>query len=176
MKSVIKFSVLTIVLIIAFSSCKKTAGPKGDTGPAGANGANGTNGTNGAANITVSTYTVASSSWTINSWPYNYAEAVLMIPAITSTVFTNGDVRLYIADATGTQWVGMPYDFFSAQYNYKVKTGEVDIEYTLYNNSVPTNPGVQVFKVVIFPPAFIKNNPGTDWNDYEAVKSKFNLE
>lgn len=171
MKNLSKISAFIFVLTLTFAACQKsTQGPKGDTGAAGANG------TNGFVNISVNVYTVTSASWTNYTWPYNYDEAIISIPAITSTIVSGGDVRAYILDPTGTQWIGMPYSFLSSQYNYKIKDGQLTIQYTLYNNAAPTNPGTQQFKVVIIPPAFIKQNPNVDWNNYEAVKEKFDLE
>jgi hypothetical protein len=164
MKVILKITTVLLASILFFTACKKSAGPKGDTGAAGAQGPAGNN------NITVQTFTTATSDWTTYSWPYNYVEAVLTVPAITSTVVSSGDVHVYMLDATGTMWMGMPYSYISNQYNYKYKAGQVILDLTLSNNTAPMNPGTQQFKVVVIPPALIKKYPNVNWNDYNSLQ------
>lgn len=169
-------NILNIASVILFSlliavSCKKSAGPKGDTGATGAQGPAGS----ASSNMQVQTFTTSTSSWTSYNWPYEYVETVLSVPAITSTVVSNGDVRVYVLDPSGTSWMGMPYSFLAYQYNYKYKTGQVIIDYTIYTGGAPVNPGAQQFKVVIVPPGLTKKNPNINWNNYNEVKSKLNL-
>lgn len=162
-----QITILTILCLLTLAACKKeTTGPKGETGATGATGPAGN------SNMQVQTFTTSTSSWTINTWPYNYAEVVFSIPAITSTVVSNGDVRVFVLDGNGTAWQSLPYSFLSSQYNFKYKIGELIIDNTLYNNAVPSNPGIQQFKVVIVPPGFIKNNPDINWNNYNEVATK----
>ncbi len=176
MKHLLKITAILLFSSLLNFSCKKAeTGPKGDTGAAGATGAQGPQGTPGTSNMQIQTFTTTTASWISYSWPYEYIETVLNVPAITSTVVANGDVRVYVLDAAGTSWMGMPYSFFSYQYNYKYKVSQVVIDYTIYNNGAPVNPGVQQFKVVIFPPAFIKNNSDIDFNDYSKVKERLKL-
>ena len=142
MKLLSKIIVVLFLSIFFISSCKKTAGPKGDTGPAGPSG---------TASMQVTTFTTATVDWTLYNWPYNYQEAVLTVPGITSGVVTSGDVRVYMFDAATSSWIGMPYSFVTNQYSYKYKSEQVILNITLSNSGSPANPGVQQFKVVVVP-------------------------
>ncbi len=142
MKLLSKIIAVLILSIFFISGCKKTEGPKGDTGPAGPSG---------SASMQVTTFTTATVDWTLYSWPYNYQEAVLTVPGITSAVVTSGDVRVYMFDVATSSWIGMPYSFVTNQYSYKYKSGQVILNLTLSNSGSPANPGVQQFKVVVVP-------------------------
>ena len=165
MKLSLKIISVLLLSTIFIAGCKKTTGPKGDTGPAGPSG---------SSTMQVTTFTTATGDWTSYSWPYNYQEAVLSVPGITSSVVTSGDVRVYMMDASTSSWIGMPYSFVTNQYSYKYKSGQVILNLTLSNAAAPANPGVQQFKVVVVPSAFIKNNPDVNWNDYYSVQNYLN--
>lgn len=174
MKHTLKFITILLLSLLINSCQKSTAGPKGDTGATGAQGPAGTPGTAGNANLQVQTFTTTSSSWTSYNWPYEYIETVLTVPAITSTVVLNGDVRVYVLESASSSWIAMPYSFLAYQYTYKYKAGQVIINYTMYNGNTPVNPGAQQFKVVVIPPALIKKYPNVNWNDLNEVNKFFN--
>lgn len=149
MKTITKILSTCLLCILVLGSCKKQEGPKGDTGAAGTNG---TSGVSGIKPDQVFTFTTSTTSWNPVTWPYNYQEATFSIPSITAAVLSGGDVRVYKGDGTGTSWTALPYSFFTTQYSYVVKTGQVLINVTLDNASLPSNPGVQDYKVVVLPP------------------------
>ncbi len=168
MKLTSKIIAVLLLSTLFIAGCKKTTGPKGDTGATGPAGPSGT------SSMQVMTFTTATGDWTLYNWPYNYQEAVLSVSGITSSVVTSGDVRVYMMDASSTSWIGMPYSFVTNQYSYKYKSGQVILNLTLSNAGTPANPGVQQFKVVVMPPAFMANHPDVDWNDYNSVQKYLN--
>lgn len=142
MKLTSKIIAVLLLSTLFIAGCKKTQGPKGDTGAPGPSG---------TSSMQVTTFTTAAGDWTSYGWPYNYQEAILNVPGITSAVVTSGDVRVYMLDASTSSWIGMPYSFVTNQYSYKYKTSQVILNLTLSNAAPPANPGVQQFKVVVIP-------------------------
>jgi len=169
MKLTSKIIAVFLFSTLLIAGCKKTAGPKGDTG------ATGPAGSSSATGMQVTTFTTAAVDWTLISWPYNYQEATLSVPGITSTVVTSGDVRVYMLDASTNSWIGMPYSFVTNQYSYKYKSGQVIINLTLSNAGIPGNPGAQQFKVVVTPPEFIFKNPAINWSDFNSIEKYLNI-
>lgn len=164
MKKQIRIFGITLLSLMLMANCKKETGPKGETGPAGATG------TTGIKGDQVFTFTTSASSWNAVTWPYSYQETSFPISAINSSVVSGGDVRVYLGDATASAWTALPYSFITNQYSYIVKTGQVDVNVTLSNANMPPNPGTQIYKVIVLPPAFIKNHPDLDMNDFKQVE------
>lgn len=167
----IKLISLTFIVLLLFSNCKKETGPKGDTGPAGPAGPAGSS---GIKNDQVFTFTTSTSSWNAINWPYNYLETTFSITAITNAVLTTGDVHVYTSDNGGTSWTALPYSFITSQYSYIIKSGQVLIDITMTNGNMPTAPGAQVYKIVVFPPAFVKQHPDINYSNYNEVENYIN--
>lgn len=162
----ISFYLLASVLI-AFVSCKKgDTGPQGPAGPAGANG---------SANVSYGTVTVTPGTWSsvgTGQWEVSYSDAAI----------TDADQDMvigYVSSSTGTWWALPTTNYFTTAgsgdaLDLAYSTGNFTILYT-NNNVSATAPTVAVsFKVVVIPPAIIKNNPSTNWNDYNQVKKFLN--
>src|SRR5665213_2304822 len=105
MKKILSKLILITAIAVLFNSCAKD----GATGPQGPQGAAGTNGTNGSANVSASTFTIT--SWAYNGSTYYQYYADLSVPAITSTVMSDGTVQVFQGDGTGNVWVSMPYTY-----------------------------------------------------------------
>ncbi len=160
-----KKAVLTgVVLIIGIvlSSCKK-----GDTGPVGPAGANGTN---GVSNITTYVGTTTNASWTLSGTEY---DAIFNVSGITSSVVSNGSVMVFLGNTAQTTWSALPFSYQSVEFNYFYSLGQVTISVTLNSGSAPSNPGGIPFKIVVIPPAMIKQ--GVNTKNYSEVKAVYNL-
>lgn len=148
---------LALIGLLLFTNCKKDTGPKGDTGlaePAGSSG---------IKSDQVYTFTTTTSSWNAINWRYNYLETTFSITAITNAVLTTGDVHVYVSDNSGTSWTALPYSFITNQYSYILKSGQLLIDITMTNGNLPTAPGTQMYKVVVIPPAFVKDHPDINY-------------
>ena len=158
------FAVGALSLGLALTSCKK-----GDTGPAGPSG---TNGTNGVSNIKTNIFTTNTNQWNLdnihNVYYYNYSST-----DITSDVLSNGAVMVYLGDGTGNTWTAMPFSIQGGSLAFVIGQSKVQIQASLFDGSVPNNPGGQQFKVVIIPPTMVKPNVNT--NNYADVKEAYNL-
>lgn len=149
-------------------------GPEGPIGPAGqgdpgqdgVDGRDGTDGRDGVANISVMTYTVASTSWIGNA----VKEHKLAIPEINQSVVDNGTVQVFqTTTPTNPLWQALPFNYviglnspsgvvtaqINIQYGYKTDSLNLTV-----NNSLGANisgsanfPGDRTFKVVVIPPA-----------------------
>jgi hypothetical protein len=149
---------------LLFNGCKK----EGPAGPAG------------NANVTATTFTISSWSW---SSPYYYVN--LTVPALTSANMNAAAVMVYIK-ATGTSWTAVPYTQYDTPDNYfmgfNTNTNNVQLTW-IYDNAFSSGDdpnvvyGTQVrCKVVVIPPAERKANPNINLYDYEAVKKAYHLE
>ncbi|HXC03140.1 MAG TPA: hypothetical protein VNZ86_00235 [Bacteroidia bacterium] len=146
-----------VMLLALLASC-------GKEGPAGPAGTPGMNGTNGAANINNGTITVNPGQWNASStnyWNYGVAD-----PAI---VDMNVDAVLVYALANGNYFALPSAGLLAAgdNMNFGYQNGMVSLIY--YGSSSPSI-AIQ-FKVVVIPPAVIKNNPGLNLKDYYAVQN-----
>jgi len=133
---------LLLLMASLFTNCKK-----GDTGPQGEPGINGKN---GSANIQNYTFTTTTANWLLdqnNVYVYNYP-----LSAITTNVMDQGAVMVYIKDATAG-WIAMPITQQGVQINFAVRTGILEVNYSLSSGAAPSNPGGQQFRVVIIPNA-----------------------
>ena len=151
---------------LMFTSCKK-----GDTGPAGPAG---TNGTNGVANIQTSSVTSTNGSWSYDATEDSY-NATISYPAITQEVVDRGTVQVYIGNSSGTSWAALPFAYFDLQYSYEYRIGQVLISVVLNNSSALANPGAQVFKIVVIPPAS-KSSQANPNEINERVEQIFKIE
>jgi hypothetical protein len=126
---------------VLFNSCAKDGAP-GATGPQGPAG---------NPNISTVTINVASSQW-IADYANNRYYVGLSVPDITSNVFSNGTVNVFVDDGSGTFWNALPYSFNDNEYDYQIHVGEVYINYTVGTGGMPLNsPGFVEYKVVVIP-------------------------
>ncbi len=156
---------------LMFTSCKK--GETGPAGPAGPAGTNGTNGTNGVANIQTSSVTSTNGSWSYDATEDSY-NATISYPAITQAVVDRGTVQVQIGNSSGTSWVALPFAYFDLQYSYEYRVGQVVISVVLNNSTPLANPGGQVFKIVVIPPASKSSEPISSENN-ERVEQIFKI-
>ncbi|MFI5148814.1 MAG: hypothetical protein ACHQRM_03710 [Bacteroidia bacterium] len=147
---------LGVMLLALLASC-------GKQGPAGPAGTPGINGTNGAANINNGSITVNAGTW--NNSSANYWNYGVNDPAI---VDMNVDVVMaYVY--YGSDYFALPSASLLAagdNMNFAYHNGLVSL---IYNYSTAPSVNLQ-FKIVVIPPAIIKNNPGLNLRNYHAVQ------
>jgi hypothetical protein len=166
MFSKLKSIQLTLLALAAvlFSHCTKE-------GPPGPQGEPGT--------VNIDSYLYTANNWSLNSNSQWYC--TIGVPGLTTANIDDAGVLVYFKVATA--WRALPYtavsstNYFMGFYSY---VGTVDVLWT-YNGigsgSDPNdyyNTNVQ-FKIVVIPAEQRLANPDVDWNDYEAVKQRFNL-
>src|SRR5258706_1315309 len=159
-----KFLLSTMIITIAFASCKK-----GDTGPAGPNGATGATGN---ANVQSLTFNIDSTQWVADSAGLQWG-ATYTLPAATNL---SGGVFLYVQD--DNNWAALPHvDYgITLEFNYDPATKIVEVQSADARASVMIpNPPSMTFKVVIIPPAIARQNPNVNMGNYREVKAAFNL-
>jgi hypothetical protein len=144
-----------------FSGCSGPAGPEGPAGPAGNDGANGLN---GVANINIAQVDVT--SWTPVA---SYFAATITDGAISDPA--NMTVQVFFSQSSITgPWQALPGNNLwnnGDQLTYGWTTNTVTIFYdwnTLTN--VPLN---VYFNIAVIPPAVMKQHPGFNWKDGNAV-------
>ncbi len=151
------------ILCLAITSCNK--GDRGPEGPAG------TNGTNGVSNIQTSTLTTTNANWTYVASSKSYT-ANITYAAVTSSVVDKGTVQVFMGGPSGT-WVALPYSYGIEQILYSYRTGEVWLEYTYSDNTVPPIPSGLTFKIVVIPPGMVK--PNVNVHDYSELKQAYGI-
>jgi hypothetical protein len=143
----------------------------------GKDGAPGADGPAGNANVVSHTY--SASSWTNGSSAWY---VTLSVPELTSSNINSAAVQVYFSTSSGI-WTALPFtevatvDYFM-QYTYAASNIEIDWIYNgVGTGSSPTSyySGTSFFKVVVIPPALIKENPGLDLKNYTAVKNALHL-
>ena len=147
-------------LLVLIFACE---GPMGPEGPQGEQGEQGEQGSEGTANISVIQFSFNTSAFTVDG---NYTYYLKDIPEITSSVFNDGLVLVYIISNNGNAWYALPtiwsYDFdedgqvdWVIELSYAYGAGWLEIAYfategtTMAESSYLLGP----FKVVIIPPA-----------------------
>lgn len=168
-KTIFKAGLFLVVALFAMS-CSKD----GAVGPAGANGINGTNGTNGNANVIgTNTFSVPPSSWT-SSGGNSIWSTTLVVPQITQAVVDRGTVSVFYQ--SGSIWMALPNSNPQNHYfsNFGFIVGGVGV-YMVAEQGYTITPGTTIFRVVVISPSNKMENPNTDWNNYNEVKSALNL-
>lgn len=171
MKTKIKIisSALCYIVLLSFASCVK--GDKGDMGPIG------NDGKNGVANISTTSFVVG--NWSIPNG--NVCFSQLTVPAITSSVLSNGAVQVFMSGDGGATYAALPLitvQNYSMQ--FEISYNQVTLYWVYSGSGTMVNPyfyfgGTMLFKVVVIPPAIIKQHPNIDLNNYSEVKATFNL-
>lgn len=162
-----------MALIFSLSSCVKgDKGPKGDTG---------TPGTNGVANITSFTLNAPSGSWTHIGTAGQVGDGYTVsysVPALTAQIISDGAVMCYYVSGNtigALPWTYSVYQNISSTLYFEASPGTVKIitsDSDFFTLAPTTN---MLFKLVIIPPALIKKNPDVDLNDYNKVKTAFQI-
>jgi len=179
----------TIALsILLVTGCEK----EGPVGPAGASGSQGIQGPQGATgnqgqsgtNLIVKTFTLYPSDFTefgTQGEPLHRYSATKNISEITQSVYDNGMVIVYYqgSGTTPPPWYSLPQTLYKNGYSYTLTyshyVGGVGIQrYDSDLNSIQPEFNLTL-KVVIVPPLSGKKEWDVDFNDYNAVKSYFNL-
>jgi len=168
-------TILLLSLMIVLASCKK--GDTGDTGPAGASGSNGTNGVNGLngnANVSTITFNVGPTGWQSNG-AQTYVYNNVLVPQITQALIDSGLIIAYwdrIVDQIQLPFVD---GNVNKSYYAEISLGHYQFEIDYFGQSlgIPANP--YKIKLVLATAHARMSNPELNWNDYEAVKTRFNL-
>ncbi|MDX1912408.1 MAG: collagen-like protein [Saprospiraceae bacterium] len=163
-------SMLLMISLATFMSCK---GEQGDTGPAGPAGQNGQNGQDGNANIKTFTTTVSSSNWV--EILDDYSEAQVNVPIITSDIVNSGLVMVYMQ--SGSSWTAWPYavafDTYTEAFSFTFATGSVTLR-DISNDNIPIEP-TGPLRVIAATADGMVRYPDLDWYNYEAVMNALQL-
>ncbi len=162
-------SLLLLVSITAFMSCK---GDQGDQGPAG------TNGLDGNANVKSVTIPITSANWVSISADQNLAE--LSVPLITQAIADNGMVMVYFKTTylglDGNTWTALPFSLarsgYTEAFSFAVQTGKVFITETASDN-LPVEPAGTI-RVIVATADGMATAP-VDWSNYQDVKDYLQL-
>jgi hypothetical protein len=173
MKTMLIFFAAMFVLLL--SACE---GPEGPTGPKGKDGKDGN------ANVHFNTFTV--SSWNYSStnvsWFINLSD-----PNITTDIVDYGAVLVYMKFGGG-DWQLLPYSIFTVtstasyttRYTIVYDVGTATIYVTDSDLTQPSNPntarGTHYFKVVTIATFGKYSSTNINWQNYNDVKMKLNLD
>ncbi len=151
-----KYTFLSIVCILVMfcSSCEKT-GPQGPLGPTGANG---------VTNISSTVFTVPTTFWTYVAGDYLYTDGDTAISNPTvdgiQMFYSINSVDWFCLPQTGI-WAGS--DVMEFAYTKS--------QFTLYYKYDLAPAANILIKVVVIPPAIMKQHPNTNWYDYNQVSA-----
>ena len=162
---------MTVLAVFAMASCR---GPKGDPGN---------------ANVASSTVTVYSSNW---QWVNNCQWMVTIdYPAINNNVYNHGAVLVYM-DVDGA-WSQVPLTYYyqdvvnNADGTQETINCAASIEASTLNDGGVrlfwtesdffdgARPGTHDFKIVAIEASVYANRTDVDYNDYNAVRTAFQL-
>ncbi len=161
-----KITIALMALAVIFMNCKKET-VKGDKGDAG------TNGTNGTANITAFTFTTSTSSWVMGCANQCYA-ANNPITGLTASNVDQAAVMCYQYSSGNLDWTALPFTSNDYQTRFSYTSANITIKFSSATGTTSFfNPGTQVYKVVVIPPAMIK--PNVHLENYNEVKTAYNL-
>lgn len=154
-----------IIIFAVLAGCAK----KGDTGPAGPAGPTGSTGPagSGVANISINIYHIPPTAWSAASGSYSVT--------ISDASITNADsdaVEASIGSGTGT-WIALP--------TVNIINSGDNIGFSYLNRLVTLNyiyssaPSIDMYlKVIVIPPAIMKQHPNVDWKDYSQAEAIIN--
>lgn len=147
---------ISLSIMTVLSACKKDDSddyqPKGNYGN---------------ANITSQTYTADWEDQGGGIW-----NATLIVPAITESVLSTGAINTYYSGNEGDTWAPLPLSMSVVDIvcTYKVDTVEIIVQ------GASSEPTADLFRVVVVSSAGMSAHPNVDYNNYEEVKSIFDLE
>jgi hypothetical protein len=159
----IKIVGLIIITAITVNSCKK--------------GKDGEPGKDGISSVTSHTFSV--SNWTDNA---TYWYTHLSTPELTSDNINSTSVQVYFS-TVANNWQAMPFTYVGSTdhfMNYISAISLIEVRWEYNGAGSGSSPvtiygAASMFKVVIIPPAIIKQHPNVDLNNYNEVKETFNL-
>lgn len=162
------FFLLTVTMII---SCSKE-GPAGPQGAAGIQGPQGTPGQQGNPGP-VGTANVIYSDWLSYDLKagiyYALYYARIDAPKITQAILDKGDIKIYVS-SSGQVWP-LPYPQMP-DFSYRFSIGVIDlfspIDWDTYS-------GYKIRYILIPGSVHAKGSATVDWNDYDAVKRRYNI-
>jgi hypothetical protein len=180
--------IIAVLLGITFASCQKgdtgptgsagTNGSNGTNGSSGTNGTNGTNGVNGNANVQSIRFNVGTSGWT------NYGTFGInnvSVPQITQAIIDSGLIISYwvFYNSTFSDTVDLELPFtdgnVSKAYYPYFSLGHYGLEIDNFGHPFITPTTPYNIRLVLATAHARHANPNLDWNNYEAVKQRFNL-
>ena len=150
-----------------FASCSKDgatgpAGPTGPTGPAGS----------GSSSVKDTVISMTSGSWTAST---NYDYATVSVPQITSAFLAKGEVFVFFSANGGAQWDALNYTSLNpAGYtlDYYVNPGTLGLYFGPASNPNTFFSATTLqFRLVFATNGAIKQNPNTNWHDYNQVNA-----
>lgn len=172
---ILNTSMLIITLIISVTGCKKAeTGPQGSAGQQGLTGATGVQGN---ANVNTNIFNVSPANWVQSS----HANTATFIDSnITQAIVDSGVVMVFKLTPSHSTWTPLPFsitDFTTNYiYNWTFFYSPNQIKFRVEESlTIPPNPGNNTFKVVTISTSARNQNPAADWNNYEKIKSLFNL-
>jgi hypothetical protein len=175
-------SILTICLaVIVISSCQK----EGPIGPQGSTGATGPAGPQGGAKISDLIFSVSSGTW---EGPYSNPTGGLVylkdisVPFITQEIKENGVVLVYRRinyTSGGYSYTALPYaevinNNSTRLWSYEVFIGTLRLLIQNTDNNSHGYGGA-TFRVVAISATGRSANPNVNFNNYDEVKSAFDL-
>lgn len=161
-----KRKLLVIIMFMAMSAIMVTSCKKGDDGKPG------------NANVTSHTFSVP--TWSSNSTRWYIT---MSVPEITTGNNSSASIQVYFS-IDNNSWVALPNTVVaSSNYfmGYITSAGIVEVTWDYNGVGIGSSPNTfysatSLFKVVVIPPATIVANPDLDLNNYNKVKTKFNLQ
>lgn len=160
MKSKLLLSTICLFVSVMFTECKKEGPP----------------GKDGNANVKSSTLTFSTWTWdTANNFEY----ADFTWGEITSDIANTGTVLIYVDTPAG--WAPLPRTIYpdqtyseSQRYTYTTGAFKIIVQ---DSDWLPPSPalGTWTIKVVAIEASARMANPDLNWDNYEAVKERFNL-
>lgn len=152
----------------------------GCEGPEGPTGAKGKDGADGNANVVVTTKQVNPNNW-IQATTFYYCNVT--VSAITQDIVTYGSVFVYYSGDNAT-WGLLPStsassvsgDVFVIDYLYTLGNVQLQAQRVVTNSAA--YPGTTMYLKVVTVASMYLGKHATDvnWNDYNEVKRKLNLQ
>lgn len=163
MKNRLQITITVAAILLLVIGCKK----EGPPGPAGADG-----------NANVKSSTITFSNWTWNSTGL-YDESSFTWGEITTDIVNSGGVFVYVSNGAGG-WLPLPRTVFpttsyTQSQRYFYYNGGFTIVVQDSDLTPPVNLGTWTIKVLAVASSLRHANPNLDWNNYEAVKARFDL-
>jgi hypothetical protein len=160
----IKLLMVAAISAVCLNSCSK-----GDTGPAGPTGATGN------ANVAIGNFTVPSTDWVVDGSDAYQIDCTVNITS--GPDLTSGACMAYVS-ADDVNWTALPYSYESGgvQYSWNYTFNSTSLimyiqNTTPFSTTVPGAYATTYLKLVVIPPAVMKQHPNVDWKNYNTVQA-----